>query len=98
MLECFIDLAHPYQFLVIISDVLLDNAEEHIVGIEPLDAIFIYIFQKSLLTVVTDEDIVQMFPHIFCKERNNDIRLPGLLIKVDEVWVFHLEAMEGAVA
>ncbi len=98
VLERFIDLAHPYQFLVIISDVLLNNAEEHIVGIKPIDAVLIHIFQQSLLAVVPDEDIVQIFPYILCKERYNDIRLPGFLIKADEVWVFHLGAVESAVA
>ena len=64
VLQGFCDLAHLDQLLVIIGNTLLDNAHEHIVGIQPVAAVLVDIFQKPLLAVIPNEDVIQMLPNI----------------------------------
>ena len=89
MLQCFIHFAHLDKFLIIISNILFDASHHHVVCIEAIAAIIIYIFQKCLPAVIPYKNILHMFPYILCKKRNADIRLRGLFIEFDECRMLH---------
>ena len=97
MLQGFVYLAHLDHFFIVIGDVLLDNAHQHIVGVQAVAAVLIYIFQKSLLAVVPHEDVIQMLPDVLCQQRHYDVRLPGHLVESDKIGMFHLGAVERTV-
>ena len=98
MLQRLGDLAHFHQLLVVIRDVLLDQAHEHIVGIQPVAAAVIHIFQQTLFPIVPDENVIQMLPDVLRQQRHHDVGLAGLLIEADEIRVIHLRADERALA
>lgn len=93
----FADLTDFHDLRVVVLDELLDAAFEHIVRIQPVNAVLVHILQKSLLAAVAYEQIAQVPPRMLRKQRHDHIRLPGLLVEADEIGMLHLGFMEGAV-
>ena len=54
LIESFVHRIHFDHFLVIISDISLDDALEHIRGIELVHTVLVHIDQHTLLAVVPD--------------------------------------------
>ena len=59
VLKHLINLTHLHKLLVIICNILLDDSKQHIVGIKPVTAILIYIFQKCLFPIITNKNVLQ---------------------------------------
>jgi hypothetical protein len=70
MIKSLGDLSHFHKFLIVIGNELLDTAHQHTVGIKPVAAVLIYIFEETLLAVVPDKQIAEVFSDIFRKQRN----------------------------
>lgn len=68
------------------------------VGVQAVAAILMYLFQKSLLAVIPNKDVIQMLPNVLCQQRHYNIWLHGHLVETYKIGMFHLEAMECALA
>ena len=55
LVESLVDRVHSDHFLIVVGDVSLDNALEHIRGIQLVHTVLIHIDQYTLLAIVPDQ-------------------------------------------